>query len=146
MNFFQRNFQRTTPDDVAVERARRDTAYNQGRLDARSNVDEPALIREHDAATRKAYERGRRDERARHPRPRSHPVLGTVLVLAAAAGAFVIYLGVQQGSFANGGSMVDQHIQNAAQGAQQAGRNAVDKAGDALENAGQNLKHSNGNG
>jgi hypothetical protein len=135
MNFFRR-----TPQDATVEAARGDVAYKQGLRDANSG------LAEHDGALRHAYERGRRDERARHTRRRSHPILGSVLVLAAAAGAFVIYLGVRQGSFAGGGEVVDQNIHNAIAPAQQAGRNAADRAGDALQNAGQKLKQTGGNG
>jgi hypothetical protein len=68
----------------------------------------------------------------------------TVLLLAAAAGAFIIYLGVSQGSFGRGGQVVDQNINNATSSATGAVRNVAHKAGDALENAGQTLKHSAG--
>src|ERR1700722_12367690 len=86
MNFLQRTFQRGPLDDAA--QARRDAAYEKGRNDGRANVDERGLISEHDVAVRHAYDRGRRDERARHPRRRrGSPVLTTVLFLAACAGA-----------------------------------------------------------
>jgi hypothetical protein len=104
-----------------------------------------STLAEHDRILRDAYERGRRDERARHPR-RGHPFLAGLVFLAAAAGALVVYLGVRQGSFANGGQMVDQGIANATASAQHASRNAADRAGDALQNAGQRLKQTNGNG
>jgi hypothetical protein len=143
MNFFQNNPFRRTPVDDA-EQARRDAAYERGRQDGRSDVDGRGLLTEHDSALRKAYDRGRRDERAR--RRRGSPLLTTVLFLAACAGAFVIYLGVSQGSFAGGGQRIDQSLTNAKTQAEQAGRNAADKAGDALQNAGQKLKQQNGNG
>jgi len=143
MNFFQRTYQRTfqrTPVDDAAQ-ARREAAYQRGRVDGRTDINERGLINEHDAAMRNAYDRGRRDERARrHPRRRGSPVLATVVVLALCAGAFVVYLGVSQGSFTNGGQVVDQNLANAKTQAQQAGRNVVGRAGDALENAGQTLK------
>lgn len=138
MNFFQRTFQRSPVDEAA--QAKRDAAYQKGRVDGREGVDERGLINEHDAAVRRAYDRGRRDERARHPRRRGSPVLTTVLLLAACAGAFVIYLGVSNGSFAGGGQTIDQNLSNAQQKAADAGRNVVHRAGDALENAGQTLK------
>ena len=138
MNFFQRAFQ-GKPVDEATQ-AERDAAYQKGRNDGRENVDERGLIKDHDVAFRRAYDRGRRDERARHPRRRGSPVLTTVLLLAACAGAFVIYLGVSQGSFAGGGQTIDQNLNNAKEQAAQAGRNAAAKAGDALQNAGQKLK------
>jgi len=125
--------------------ARRDAAYEQGRRDARANVSERALARNHDRAVRQAYERGRRDERAqRVPRRRGSPVMTTMLVLAAAAGAFIVYLGVSQGSFGRGGQAIDQNIDNATATAAGALHNAADRAGDALENAGQSLKHTAG--
>ena len=146
MNFFQRNpFQRTPIDDA--EKARRDAAYERGRLDGRNAVDGQGLLTEHDSALRKAYDRGRRDERARHPgRRRGSPVLTTVLFLAACAGAFVVYLGVSQGSFAGGGQKIDQSLNNAKEQAAQASRDAAAHAGDALQNAGQKLKQQNTNG
>jgi hypothetical protein len=140
MNFFQR-----TPIDE-TEKARLDAAYERGRRAGRDDVNERGLINEHDVNVRRAYDRGRRDERARHPRRRGSPVLTTVLLLAACAGAFVVYLGVSQGSFTGGGQTLDQSLANAKQQATQAGRNAADRAGDALQNAGQKLKQQNGNG
>ena len=131
MNFFNRS----PPDSATLESARRDEAYREGVDDARTG------LAERDSAVRNAYDRGRRDERARRVK-RGHPVLSTLLLLVAAAGAFVIYLGVQQGSFSSGGETIDQHIQTA----QQAGRNTADRAGDALQAAGQHLKRTAGNG
>jgi hypothetical protein len=142
MNFFQRTFQRT-PVDAATQ-AERDAAYQKGRADGVANVDGRGLVSDgNDVAIRRAYDRGRRDERARHPRRRGSPVLTTVLFLAACAGAFVIYLGISQGSFTGGGQAIDQNIANAKAQAAQAGRNVANKTGDALENAGQNLKQTN---
>jgi hypothetical protein len=140
MNFFQR-----TPIDEA-EKASHDAAYERGRRAGRDDVNERGLINEHDVNVRRAYDRGRRDERARHPRRRGSPVLTTVLLLAACAGAFVVYLGVSQGSFTGGGQTLDQSLSNAKHQAAQAGRNAADRADDALQNAGQKLKQQNSNG
>lgn len=146
MNLFQRNpFQRSPVDEA--EKARRDAAYEQGRQDGRNAIDGDGLLTQHDSALRKAYDRGRRDERARRPaRRRGSPLLTTVLVLAACAGAFVVYLGISQGSFAGGGQTIDQSITNAKNQAAEASRNAAAKAGDALQNAGQKLKQQNANG
>jgi hypothetical protein len=140
MNFFQR-----TPVGE-TEKARREASYERGRRAGRDDVNERGLINEHDVNVRHAYDRGRRDERARHPRRRGSPVLTTVLFLAACAVAFAVYLGVSQGSFTGGGQTLDQSLANAKQQAAQAGRNAADHAGDALRNAGQKLKQQNGNG
>jgi hypothetical protein len=138
MNFFQRHFGPTTVDETT--QAERDAAYERGRNDSRTGVDERGLIADHDVAVRRAYDRGRRDERSRGPRHRGSPLLTTVLLLAACAGAFVIYLGVSQGSFAGGGQTIDQNIANAKEQAAQASRNVAARAGDALQNAGQKLK------
>jgi len=138
MRFFQK-------DPIAeAERERRKAAYEQGRKDGHNDVDDSGLMTEHGSAVRRAYDRGRRDERARRPRRRGTPVLTTVLLLAACAGAFVVYLGVSQGSFAGGGRTIDQNIANAKAHAAQASRTAADRAGDALENAGQRIKQQNG--
>jgi hypothetical protein len=134
---------RDTATQPAV--ARRQAAYEQGRRDARADVNERGLSRDRDRAVRQAYERGRRDERVkRAPRRRGSPVMTTMLVLAAAAGAFVVYVGVSQGSFGRGGQAIDQNIDNATASATGALHNAADRAGDALENAGQSLKHTAG--
>jgi hypothetical protein len=127
-------------DDESVERARRIDAYQEGKLDARASGQERVLIQERDKALRDAYDHGRRDERARRERRRGPPLLTFLLVLVAAAGAFEIYLAIQQGGFANGGRVVDQNLANTTATASQATRNAADKAGDALENAGQTIK------
>lgn len=140
MNFFQRHFGRTTVDETT--QAERDAAYDRGRADGVTGVNDRGLIKDHDVSVRRAYERGRRDERSRGPRHRGSPFLTTVLLLAACAGAFVIYLGVSQGSFAGGGQTIDQNLNNAKEQAAQAGRNVAAKAGDALQNAGQKLKPS----
>jgi hypothetical protein len=138
--------QSTGADDAEVERARRIGAYQNGRPDARNSVQERAMIQERDAAVRQAYDRGRRDERARRPRRHGVSLLTFLLVLVAAAGAFEIYLAVQQGGFANGGRVVDQNIANTTATATHATRSVADKAGDALENAGQSIKQKAGSG
>jgi len=137
-------FQSTGSDDPSVERARRIGAYQQGKIDARNSVQDRALIQERDTALRQAYDRGRRDDRARRPRRHGAPLLTFLLVLVAAAGAFEIYLAIQNGGFANGGRVVDQNIANATATASQATRNTADKAADALQNAGQNIKQKAG--
>ena len=88
-----------------------------------------------------AYRRGRRDEAKRH---RGSPFLAFLGLIAVAAIALVIYLAVQTGSFTNGGAVVDSNLQNASQTVQAPVKRAEDKAGAALENAGQNLKQSAG--
>jgi hypothetical protein len=145
MKFFQSATTPAAPVDPATAQAQQTAAYQQGRVDARKDVNERGLLQDRDTAVRRAYDRGRRDERAaRHPRRRGSPVLTTVLVLAAAAGAFVVYLGVSQGSFSRGGQVVDQNLNSASSTASGAVQNTVNRAGDALENAGQQLKQTAG--
>jgi len=90
-----------------------------------------------DASLRRAYARGRRDERARR---RRSPLVTGLLALAAGAGAFVVALSMYEGSFTRGGQVVDQHIAGAADAASRATRQAADKAGDAMRDAGDKLK------
>ena len=137
------NVVQTGSDEASIERSRRIGAYQKGQIDGRESVQERALIQERDKALQQAYDRGRRDERARRPR-RGSPLLTFLVVLVAAAGAFEIYLAVQQGGFANGGRVVDQNLANTTASATQATRNAADRAGDALENAGQTIKQKAG--
>jgi hypothetical protein len=81
---------------------------------------------------REAYNRGRRDERAGRKR---HPVLMTLLFLAAAAGAVIIALAAVNGSFGGAGQVVDQNLTVAADKAEPAVRNAASDASQAVKNA-----------
>ena len=137
-------FRSTAPSDANVDGAPGADAYVKGQRDA--HAADRSTLNERNSAVREAYDRGRRDERARRPRRHSSPFLALVVLLAAAAGAGAIYLGVQQGSFSRGGQVVDQKLQSVAQPATQATRNVANKTGDALENAGQRIKQSAGSG
>jgi hypothetical protein len=132
------------PDDPSVARARRIGAYRQGQRDAQASVAERATLQERNTAVRQAYDRGRRDERARRPHRRGSPFLTLIVLLAAAAGVFVLYLAYQQGSFANDDRLVDQNLGSATASATQATRHVADKAGDALQDAGQTIKQKAG--
>jgi hypothetical protein len=79
-------------------------------------------------ATKNAYERGRRDERAARKR---HPFIMTLLFLLAIAGASFITLAVMNGSFSGGGAVADHQIAVAAPAVQ----GAVSTAGQAAETA-----------
>ena len=81
---------------------------------------------------RQAYEMGRRD--ARRSR-RRHPVIMTLLVLAAAVGLIVLALAAVNGSFSTAGTVVDQNLATAADQAAPAVSNAAQSAGDAVRNA-----------
>jgi len=137
MNLFRSN----RPADAAVDGAPASAGYVQGQRDA--HAADRSVLNERNSAVRQAYDRGRRDERAR-ARPRRHGfgLFGLVVLAAAVIGAGAVYLGVSQGSFTRGGQVVDQKLDSAAQPA----RNAADRAGDALENAGQRIKQQAGSG
>jgi len=71
-----------------------------------------------------AYDRGRRDERARH---RRSPLMALAVGSAALVGGAVLALAAMEGSFANGGAVVDQQVSKAAQQANQALRDATSR-------------------
>jgi hypothetical protein len=134
-------FRSRTSTDPAV-----DAEYPSGPPEGLRDVHaaDRAVLNERNTAVRQAYDRGRRDERARRPRRHGAPLLTLIVLVAAVAGAGAIYLGVSEGSFSRGGQVVDQKISSVAQPASQATRNAADKAGDALANAGQTIKQKAG--
>ena len=82
---------------------------------------------------RAAYERGRRDERANR---RRHPILMTLMALAALVGVVVLAVAAWQGSFARGGVVVDKNLSVAADRAEPVVRDAAGDAGQALREAG----------
>jgi hypothetical protein len=81
---------------------------------------------------REAYNRGRRDERAGRKR---HPVLMTLLFLAAAVGAVLIALAAVNGSFGGAGQVVDQNLSTAADRAEPVVRGAASDASQAVKDA-----------
>jgi hypothetical protein len=88
------------------------------------------------ADLREAYERGRRDERAMR---RRHPVLMTLLFLAAAVGAILIGLAAANGSFTRAGGVVDQNLAVAADRAEPAVRDAAASASQSIHDAGRSV-------
>ncbi|WP_394761908.1 hypothetical protein [Phenylobacterium sp.] len=72
-------------------------------------------LKETQADVREAYQRGRKDERARR---RRHPIGMTLLFVAAACGAALLGLAAINGSFSAGGSVADQSLQDAGKAAQ----------------------------
>lgn len=84
-----------------------------------------------------AYERGRRDERRSRKR---HPLLMTLTFAAAAIGVIVLFFAASQGSFQRGGASVDQNLEVAADRAEPVVRDAVADAGQAVQNAGRDMK------
>jgi hypothetical protein len=77
-----------------------------------------------EADVEKAYEKGRRDERARH---RSHPIIGLVVAVVALVGGAMLFLAAREGSFAQGGRVMDAQIATASDTAQVASQDARDK-------------------
>ena len=74
-----------------------------------------------EADIEKAYDKGRRDERARH---RSHPILGLMVAVVALVGGAVLFLAAREGSFADGGRVMDAQIAQASDQAKVATQDA----------------------
>ena len=103
---------------------------------------EPAAAGANPADVKRAYELGRKDERARH---HSHPFLGLIIAVAAVIGCGALYLGLHEGSFSRAGQVVDEHLAVAAdhgQVASQAAAQTVANAGAAAQQAGQTLRQN----
>ena len=81
---------------------------------------------------RQAYERGRRDERARR---RRSPLAMLAVSLTALAGAGILAVSAWQGSFTQGGAMVDHQIATAAENAEPKIQAAAEDARTALRDA-----------
>jgi len=89
------------------------------------------------ADLRTAYERGRQDERATR---RRHPVLMTLMFIAAVIGVVLLALAAYNGSFTRAGGVVDQNLTVAADKAEPAVRDAAADAGQAVRDAGASVK------
>jgi flagellin-like protein len=119
-------------------------AYHEGRREQR-RLDEAApavagaAVARHasPAEIEAAYERGR--ARGRRPRGAS-PLLTLVVLLAVFVAGAMIYLAVQNGSFSNGGAVVDQKIDQVQKSVDAPIKNAAITTGDALQRAGQRMK------
>lgn len=142
--WFQSRTVETVPADHAEDLL--DT-YKAGRVDEHRRLEHEHLERERLAPhvdkgdLKDAYERGRRDERARR---RGSPLAVLLLVLVAVAGAGIMYLAMREGSFTGGGQVVDRNLSVAADKVAAPVRNAADNAGTALQNAGEGLKETAG--
>ncbi len=89
------------------------------------------------AADRRAE---RRAARAAAPRRRGFPLFSLIILAVVAFGALMLYLAAQNGSFSEGGAVVDNSLSNAVAPI----KGAEDRAGSALEAAGQHLKRAAG--
>jgi hypothetical protein len=119
---------------VADPAARTDEveAYREGRADEHSKLQRTGVVS--DRAATDAYDRGRHDERLRH---RGSPVLGLITLVLVVIGLGVVFLAIRTGSFSNAGATIDNMIQTPV-------HRAADKAGTALETAGQDIKNEAG--
>ena len=93
----------------------------------------------------RAYRKGREDEARRH---RSHPILSALVLAAAVIGVGTIYLAAREGSFTQGGQVIDQKLANTANTAHVASQSAAAVIADSGQTApasGQQLhQHSSG--
>ncbi len=106
-------------------------AYKEGRADERAGVVQDTDVARVDrGAINDAYDRGRREERLRR---RGSPLLGLVTAILVIIAVGVLFLAIRTGSFANAGAVIDGFVRTPVQ-------NAADKTGNALQNAGQNIK------
>ncbi len=105
-------------------------AYKEGRADERQRLQKDGV--HVDRAASDAYDRGRRDERLRH---RGSPLLAILTIILVVIALAIIFLAIKTGSFSNAGAVIDNMIQSPVHA-------AADKAGSALENAGQSIKSS----
>ncbi|MDH4385856.1 MAG: hypothetical protein QE280_10475 [Caulobacter sp.] len=78
------------------------------------------------------YDRGRRDERARR---RRSPLLVLVMVLVAIIGGVSLVFAAREGSFREGGAMMDAGVSKAARESGPALRRAADEASQGLRKA-----------
>ncbi len=87
-----------------------------------------------DAELRAAYERGRKEERARH---RRSPLLAMALVAVALIGGTSLVLAAKEGSFREGGAMMDAGVSTAAREAVPTIRKGAAAVQDSLSSDGQ---------
>jgi hypothetical protein len=136
-NWFRSRETTTVPDRPELIDAYKDGRKDEGRLGKRV-VDDPRVDK---ANIKEAYGCGRRDERTRR---RGSPLAAVLVTVVALAGAGVLYLAAREGSFTGGGKVVDANLSAASRTVQAPVRNAADNAGNALQDAGKNLKQTAG--
>ena len=88
----------------------------------------------------RAYQRGRREERARHP---GHPILALFVFLVAVMGAGMVILAASQGSFTRGGQVLDRGLAGVAEHAWAGSRSATVLVADAGQTLKQNTLRQN---
>jgi len=135
-------FRRRTAD-VALDEPAAEDVYEKGRVDERRRLRNEVDPREDRARLDEAYERGRRDARAQR---RRSPLLSFLVLLLVVIGGALVYLAIRNGSFSSGGAVVDRNIGAVTQTARAPIEGAADKAGNALQNAGEDIKQRAGSG
>jgi len=96
-----------------------------GRLEDGVTRPDAAAADDLHADLRHAYERGRRDERARR---RRHPIFMTITFVCAIVGLVTLALAATMGSFERGGATLDSGLAIAGSRAAPAAREAADRA------------------
>ena len=89
-----------------------------------------------DADVRAAYDKGRRDERARH---KSHPFLALIVIAVAVVGAIMLFLALREGSFSGAGQVADQQLAVAQAEAPGVIAEASQKAGEVARDVGERV-------
>jgi hypothetical protein len=112
-------------------------AYREGRVDER-RVEARSATAADRATTARDDRRAMADAR-RRPR-RGAPLISLLVLLVVLFGALMLYLAARNGSFAQGGAVIDHSLSQATQPV----RRAEDKTGAALETAGQHLQQDAG--
>jgi hypothetical protein len=117
--------------------ARQAEAYREGRLDERRAEGRGPLAS--DRATT-ANRQGRADAHPPRRARRGFSVISLLVLLVVLFGALMLYLAARNGSFAEGGAVIDHSLSTATQPV----RRAEDRTGAALEHAGQHLEKDAG--
>lgn len=104
---------------------------SEGRV-VRDDADVRDAVALTDKDLRDAYDRGRRDEAARHRRNWLWTILEALLALV---GVVVLVLAALNGSFERGGRVIDEQLWNARVEAAPTIQNAAADAGNAIQNA-----------
>ena len=89
-----------------------------------------------DADVRAAYDKGRRDERARH---KSHPILALLVFAVAVVGGIMLFLAIREGSFSGAGQVADKQLAVAQAEAPGVIANASQKAGEVARDVGERV-------
>ena len=122
-------FRRPLVTDPSTVQADGLEAYKEGRADEHVRVQRSGV--QVDRAVTDAYERGRREEGLRR---RGSPIMALITIVLVVIALAVLYLAIRTGSFSGAGAVLDNLIQTPAHA-------AAEKAGSALESAGQTIKN-----